>query len=151
MAALKRIMREYKELTVDSPFADESCTVQPKGDDYFSWQATITGPPSTPYEDGLFFLDIDLPHDYPFKPPKLKFTTSIYHSNISEKGEICLDTIKDRWSPALSVKKILQEVIDLLKQPNPDTPLRSDIAKLYKENRELHDKNAAEYTRKYAQ
>ena len=54
-------------------------------------------------------------------------------------------------SPALSVKKVLTEVIDLLKQPNPETPLRSDIAKLYKENRELHDKNAAEYTRKYAQ
>jgi len=49
------------------------------------------------------------------------------------------------------VKKVLQEVIDLLKQPNPDTPLRSDIAKLYKDNREMHDKNAADYTRKYAQ
>ena len=151
MAALKRIMREYKELTVDAPFPDDSCTVQPKGDDYFAWQATITGPPSTPYEDGLFFVDLDLPHDYPFKPPKLKFTTSIYHANISEKGEICLESIKDKWNPSLSVKKVLQEVIDLLQHPNPDTPLRSDIAKLYKENRELHDKNAAEYTRKYAQ
>jgi len=151
MAALKRIMKEYKELTVDAPFDDECCTVQPKNDDYFAWQATITGPSGTPYEDGLFFLDIDLPHDYPFKPPKLRFTTTIYHANISEKGEICLDSIKDKWSPALSVKKVLQEVIDLLKQPNPDTPLRSDIAKLYKDNREMHDKNAADYTRKYAQ
>ena len=107
--------------------------------------------PGTPYEDGLFFVDVDLPHDYPFKPPKLRFTTSIYHANISEKGEICLDSIKDKWSPALSVKKVLAEVIALLRQPNPDTPLRSEIAKLYKEDRPLHDKNAADYTRKYAQ
>jgi len=151
MAALKRIMKEYKELTVDAPFEDECCTVQPKNDDYFAWQATITGPPGTPYEAGLFFVDIDLPHDYPFKPPKLRFTTTIYHANISEKGEICLDSIKDKWSPALSVKKVLTEVIELLKNPNPDTPLRSEIAKLYKEDRALHDKTAAEFTRKYAQ
>jgi len=151
MAALKRIMREYKELTVDAPFEDDICTVQPKNEDYFAWQATITGPVGTPYEDGLFFVDIDLPHDYPFKPPKLRFTTTIYHSNISEKGEICLESIKDKWTPSLSVKKVLTEVIELLKQPNPDSPLRSDIAKLYKENKQLHDQNAAEYTKKYAQ
>ena len=54
-------------------------------------------------------------------------------------------------SPALSVKKVLTEVIELLKNPNPDTPLRSEIAKLYKEDRALHDKTAADYTRKYAQ
>lgn len=151
MAALKRIMKEYKELTVDDPFPDDSCTVQPKQDDYFHLQATITGPSGTPYEDGLFFLDIDFPNDYPFKPPKVKFTTNIYHCNVSDKGGICLDILKDKWSPALSLKKVLSSVIELLQFPNPDNPLRSEIAKLLKESKEEHDKNAAEYTRKYAQ
>jgi hypothetical protein len=108
-----RIMREYKELTVDAPFENDACTVQPKNDDYMQWQATLTGPagqsrgtpqsmllvgsggdvfsllslspllscacsPGSPYEDGLFFLDIDFPVDYPFKPPKIHFTTNIY-------------------------------------------------------------------------
>jgi len=151
MAALKRIMKEYKELTVDDPFEDDICTVSAKNDDYFAWQATITGPASTPYEDGLFFLDIDLPNDYPFKPPKVKFTTNIYHCNVSEKGGICLEILKDKWSPALSIKKVLTEIIDLLKEPNPDNPLRSEIAKQLKEDKAAHDKTAAEYTRKYAQ
>lgn len=65
----------------------------------------MLGPPSSPYVDGLFFIDIEFPTDYPFKPPKIKFSTNIYHMNITEKGEICLDILKDKWSPALSVKK----------------------------------------------
>jgi len=151
MAALRRIMVEYKKLTVDDPFPDESVTVQAKNEDYFSWQSTLTGPSGTPYEDGLFFLDVDFPTDFPFKPPKVKFTTNVYHMNVSEKGEICMESLKDKWSPALSMKKILQEILDLLKTPNPDSPLRSEIAKLYTENKELHDKTAAEYTKKFAQ
>jgi ubiquitin-protein ligase len=151
MAALKRIMKEYKELTIDQPFEDDICTVQTKNDDYFNWQATISGPQGTPYEDGLFFIDIEIPHDYPFKPPKIKFTTSIYHCNINEKGGICLDSIKDRWSPASSIRRVLTEIIELLTHPDPDNPLRAEIAKIYKENPELYNKTAAEYTRKYAQ
>jgi len=151
MSALKRIMREYKELTQDAPFENDACTVQPKNDDYMQWQATLTGPAGSPYEDGLFFLDIDFPVDYPFKPPKIKFTTNIYHCNVNEKGGICLDSLKDKWSPTLTTKSVLAEIMALLQFPNPDNPLRAEIAKLYKEDKAQHDKNAAEYTRKYAQ
>jgi len=150
-SALKRIMRELKELTTDAPFEEERCTVLTKNDDYFAWQATLTGPPGTPYEEGLFFLDVDFPTDYPFKPPKLRFTTSIFHMNISDKGEICLDIIKDKWSPGFSIKKVLQDVMTLVEHPNLESPLRSDIAKLYKDDRAEHDRQAAEFTKKYAQ
>jgi ubiquitin-protein ligase len=138
-------------LTIDEPFEDDICTVQTKDDNYYAWQATVTGPLCTPYEDGLFFLDVDLPQEFPLKPPKVKFTTNIWHCNVSEKGEICLDLLKDKWSPAVTIKTVLNEIIDLLKTPNPDNPLRAEVAKQFKEDRELHDKTAAEYTRKYAQ
>eukprot|EP00968_Pinguiococcus_pyrenoidosus_P022691 scaffold3340_cov255-Pinguiococcus_pyrenoidosus.AAC.11 len=68
--------------------------------------ATIMGPEDSPYAGGVFFLHIAFPADYPFKPPKVHFTTKIYHCNINSNGGICLDILKDQWSPALTVSKV---------------------------------------------
>ena len=63
------------------------------------------GPPDSPYSGGVFFLNITFPTDYPFKPPKVSFTTKIYHPNINANGSICLDILRDQWSPALTISK----------------------------------------------
>lgn len=101
--ALKRIQRELQELGRDPP---ANCSAGPVGDDLFHWQATIMGPDDSPYSGGVFFLDIHFPADYPFKPPKVSFTTRIYHCNINSNGGICLDILKDQWSPALTISKV---------------------------------------------
>merc|ERR1719253_1049377 len=90
------------------------------------------GPPDSPYAGGVFFLDIHFPADYPFKPPKVHFTTRIYHCNINSNGGICLDILKDQWSPALTISKVLLSICSLLTDPNPDDPLVPDIAQLLK-------------------
>ena len=59
----------------------------------------------SPYAGGVFFLSITFPTDYPFKPPKVSFTTKIYHPNINANGSICLDILRDQWSPALTISK----------------------------------------------
>lgn len=74
-------------------------------DAQFHWQATIMGPGESPYTGGVFFLAIHFPTDYPFKPPKVNFTTRIYHPNINSNGSICLDILRDQWSPALTISK----------------------------------------------
>jgi ubiquitin-conjugating enzyme E2 D/E len=149
MAAAKRIAKEWKDLAKDTP---ANCSAGPKNpNDMFNWVATIIGPSNTPYAEGVFNLEIQFPPDYPFKPPKIKFVTRVYHCNINASGGICLDILKDNWSPALTISKVLLSICSLFSDPNPDDPLVPEIAKLYKTNRKTHDQNALEWTRKYAQ
>ena len=145
--SLRRINKELKDLTEDPP---ANCSAGPQGDDLFDWIATIMGPEGTPYHGGIFFLRINFPSDYPFKAPKIAFTTPIYHCNVNKNGGICLDILKGQWSPALTISKVLLSITSLLSDPNPDDPLMPEIAKLYKSNKAKHDVNARESTIKYA-
>ena len=92
------------------------------------------GPEDSPYSGGVFFLNIHFPADYPFKPPKVSFTTRIYHCNINANGGICLDILKDQWSPALTISKVLLSICSLLTDPNPDDPLNSQAAGLLRDD-----------------
>eukprot|EP00695_Tsukubamonas_globosa_P000739 TRINITY_DN164_c0_g1_i1.p1 TRINITY_DN164_c0_g1~~TRINITY_DN164_c0_g1_i1.p1 ORF type:complete len:148 (-),score=17.54 TRINITY_DN164_c0_g1_i1:92-535(-) len=145
--ALKRITKELQDLQKDPP---SNCSAGPVGSELFHWQATIMGPPDSPYAGGLFFLNIQFPTDYPFKSPKCQFTTKIYHPNINSNGSICLDILKDQWSPALTISKVLLSICSLLTDPNPDDPLVPDIAHVYKTDRARYEATAREWTRKFA-
>mmetsp|Transcript_24034 Transcript_24034/g.42403 ORF Transcript_24034/g.42403 Transcript_24034/m.42403 type:complete len:270 (-) Transcript_24034:91-900(-) len=145
---LKRIRKELAEISLDPP---ELCSAGPKSDEnFFEWVATITGPEGSPYAGGVFYLDISFPKDYPFRPPKIRFRTKIYHCNIAENGEICLDTLKDNWSAALSISQVLLSICSLLADANPADPLVPNIARLYIEDRARHDEIAKEWTAKHA-
>ena len=71
-----------------------------------SLQATIMGPADSPFSGGVFFVSIHFPPDYPFKPPKVSFQTKVYHPNVNSQGSICLDILKEQWSPALTISKV---------------------------------------------
>ena len=145
--SLKRINKELSDLQKDPP---SNCSAGPITDDLFRWQATIMGPADSPFTGGIFFLEINFPADYPFKPPKCHFITKIYHPNINSSGGICLDILKENWSPALTVSKLLLSICSLLTDPNPDDPLVPEIATLYKKNRDKYDITAKEWTTLYA-
>lgn len=145
--ALKRINKELQDMSKDPP---SGCSAGPVGDDMFHWQASIMGPPDSPYQGGVFFLTIHFPTDYPFKPPKVAFTTRIYHPNINSNGSICLDILRSQWSPALTISKVLLSICSMLTDPNPDDPLVPEIAKMYKTDRVRYNQLAKEWTSKYA-
>ena len=87
------------------------------------------GPGDSPYAGGVFFVMIHFPPDYPFKPPKVQFQTKVYHPNINSQGSICLDILKEQWSPALTISKVAmpwqcygrssQSMQYMLRQRNP--------------------------------
>ena len=153
--ALKRIQKvnsilnqELKDLNNDPLF---TCSAGPiDNSDYYHWQATIAGPDDSLYAGGLFFLNIDFPVDYPFKPPKVTFSTRIYHPNINTHGRICLDILEDHWSAALTISKVLLSISSLLTDPNAEGPLVPEIADLYKTDKKKYEESAREWTKKYA-
>ena len=145
--AAQRISKELDNLTKDPP---ANCSAGPVGDDIFHWQATLMGPGESPFEGGVFFLDINFPTDYPYKPPRVTFSTKIYHPNINSSGGICLDILKDQWSPALTISKVLISICSLLDDPNPDDPLVPSIAELYKRDRAEYFLKAKTYTLQFA-
>lgn len=145
--AARRIMREQQDLSKDAP---DSCSAGPRGENLYVWDAMILGPADSPFAGGVFHLEIHFPTDYPFKPPKVVFLTKIYHPNISSNGNICLDILKDQWSPALTVGKALLSICSLLTDPNPKDPLVPAIANQYMQDRLQYDLIAREWTQKYA-
>ncbi|KAJ6946122.1 UBC core domain-containing protein [Populus alba x Populus x berolinensis] len=129
--ASKRILKELKDLQKDPP---TSCSAGPVAEDMFHWQATIMGPPDSPYAGGVFLVTIHFPPDYPFKPPKVAFRTKVFHPNINSNGSICLDILKEQWSPALTISKC-QPYIPIFKtmfrdhledDPHPPSHKQSD-------------------------
>ncbi|KAJ2501887.1 Ubiquitin-conjugating enzyme E2 2 [Coemansia sp. RSA 1972] len=146
-SSAKRIQKELAEISLDPP---SNCSAGPKGDNLYEWVSTIVGPSDSPYGGGVFFLDIHFPQEYPFKPPKIIFRTRIYHCNINSQGQICLDILKDNWSPALTISKVLLSICSLLTDANPHDPLVHSISQQYLSNRKEHDETAKEWTKRYA-
>eukprot|EP00549_Striatella_unipunctata_P026111 CAMPEP_0118690726 /NCGR_PEP_ID=MMETSP0800-20121206/10278_1 /TAXON_ID=210618 ORGANISM="Striatella unipunctata, Strain CCMP2910" /NCGR_SAMPLE_ID=MMETSP0800 /ASSEMBLY_ACC=CAM_ASM_000638 /LENGTH=194 /DNA_ID=CAMNT_0006588413 /DNA_START=99 /DNA_END=683 /DNA_ORIENTATION=- len=111
----------------------------------------ISGSSGTPYEGGIFEIDIVLPKQYPFEPPKMKFDTKIWHPNISSQtGAICLDILKDQWSPALTIKTALLSLQALLSTPEPSDPQDAEVARMYMSNPQEFQRTAKFWTDTYA-
>ncbi|XBW35405.1 hypothetical protein QEN19_000971 [Hanseniaspora menglaensis] len=149
MSMAKRLMREInaakndKEANIELQFNDPNNITQLTG--------TFYGPEDTPYYHGKFIIDIIIPADYPFKPPVMKFHNKVYHPNISSvTGAICLDILKNKWSPVLTLKSTLISLQALLCDPAADDPQDAEVAKHYIKDRDSFNKTAKLWTEIYA-
>lgn len=160
----KHVLSEEREESSPTCINNNSSTGRKQQCDEFSgwvdaqhfWEAMLNGPPGTPYEGGIYFLDITLPERYPFEAPKVKFTTPIYHCNIRSDGEICLDLLNlEEWRPALSVSAVLLSIISLLIDPEGEISEDDEFSdkerqKLFVADRSKYNELALEWTKKYA-
>jgi len=120
--AESRILKEIEEMYMNPP---DNVTAGPINDkDIFHWEAVITGPEETDYKDGVFLLDIVIPKEYPYKPPKCTFKTKIWHPNIDpDTGYICITTLKQKhWKPSMNISEVLYTIMLLFYKPNFDDP-----------------------------
>lgn len=144
---IRRLQSELKDININPP---DNCSADLYSDDINNWRAVIIGPDKTPYENGIFCVDIRFGENYPFSPPICKFLTRVYHPNIDKHGNICLDILKNNWTPAIGVSKLLVSICSLLDDPNPNDPLDADASELYKRDITEFNRIAREYTIKYA-
>lgn len=158
-SALKRLMAEYKQLISNPP--DGILAGPSNEENFFEWEALISGPEDTPFGGGVFQAKLSFPHDYPLSPPKMKFTSDVFHPNIYADGRVCIsilhapgddpmgyETSAERWSPVQSVEKILLSVVSMLAEPNDESPANVDASKVWRENREEFNRMADECVRK---
>ncbi|CAF3720839.1 unnamed protein product [Rotaria sordida] len=108
------------------------------------WTGYIDGPEETPFVGGRFYLNIDFPAAFPFKPSHIRFIRPIYHPNISTKCEIYLDILYSQWSPALSIRALLISLCSLLIDPNVEYGLNRNALKLYQIDKQKYEEIARE-------
>jgi len=132
--SLKRLMKELRQIASGDDGcwfrSGEGVHVFPAPDNLKFWRALIEGRSDSPFAGGVFVLNVILPDNYPFSPPKITFETPIYHCNVSDSGGICLDILRDSWNPALSVPKCLEAIRVMMANPDTDNALRQWIAEL---------------------
>merc|ERR1711934_479966 len=141
MAAVRRANKEWKNVC---KLSEEFAEAQFEGDNPLVWNVLLQGPEGCAYEGATFSLKFTFPTDYPFKNPKVAFSNpqQIYHPNVNEEGLICLDILKSKYSPAVSMPQVLNEIRNLLLFPSTESPLRAEVGKQYDDDREAFDQAA---------
>lgn len=137
-----RAAKDFRELSLPN-FVSLS---QPNPTDVMNYKITIK-PDEGYYRGGKFFFDLKIPNTYPHEPPKLKCESSVYHPNIDQEGNVCLNILREDWKPVLTINSIIYGLLYLFYEPNPEDPLNKEAAELLKNDRRQFELNVRRYMR----
>lgn len=147
----KRIQKDIASvralsLKENGVFVDSTTFSEPE------WAVFVQGPVESVWGGGVFKLKMSFPQGYPFDPIKINFAHGIFHPNVGSGGTICLDIIKkDAWSPSYTLTAVFQSIRSLLSDPNPDSPMNGDSARLFKSNKGAYEKKVLETVARWGQ
>eukprot|EP01120_Amphizonella_sp_Union-15-10_P005501 TRINITY_DN1633_c0_g1_i2.p1 TRINITY_DN1633_c0_g1~~TRINITY_DN1633_c0_g1_i2.p1 ORF type:complete len:204 (-),score=30.70 TRINITY_DN1633_c0_g1_i2:119-730(-) len=145
---IKRLVLELQEISKEQL---EGIRIVPNEADVSDILAILEGPEGTPYEGGYFRVKLRLGSEFPAQPPKGFFMTKIFHPNVSDKGEICVNTLKKDWKENLGIKHVLLTIKCLMIIPNPDSALNPEASRLMQESHDEYCRHAAMITSIHAQ
>lgn len=147
LASAAILMKQFRELT-NPKKAIPSFHVTLIDDDIYRWSVGVMVlSQDSPYHGGYFKAQMDFPYDYPYSPPKFRFTPAIYHPNVYRDGNICISILHrsgdpqsgeldgETWSPAQSVESVLISIVSLLSDPNINSPANVDAAVTWRKDR----------------
>ena len=157
--AMRRVTKEFQDI-YKNPLLNIGAQVGlPDQKNIMEWRCTMLGPQDTPFANGLFFLKIKFPDNYPKKPPEVSFLTPIYHINVNPKaptkgqteslGHVCISTL-NWWKPTSNIREVLHDIFALFYMSNPKSPYGMERAEEFRHNKKLYDKKCQYFTRKYA-
>ena len=158
--SLERVIEEFKDINMN-PISNKVTVVLLNENDYSEWKVSLLGPTDTSYKNGLFFLSIKFPNDYPNKAPEVCFLTPIYHVNVNPKapknlgdgveslGHVYISTL-NWWKPEIRMREVLTNIFALFYLANPESPYGLDRADEFRENRAVYEEKIKKFTRKYA-
>jgi len=141
--ALRHIMarfREYNKDPIDGFFCDPS-------DDAFKWKFTLLGPHDTPFEGEVLYGLILFTSNFPNEPPKIQFTSKMFHPNIGIDGVVCMSILHDtrienfydrpdeKWVPVHTIQSIVLSMLLIIQEPNAESPANIEAAKLMRDNK----------------
>ncbi|QRV86603.1 ubiquitin-conjugating enzyme [Ceratobasidium sp. AG-Ba] len=144
MVNLRRVQKDLKEIQ-ENPI--HGLTVETGEDNILVWNCAIKAEDESPYKKGTFKYKVEIPDEYPFKPPKVTFSTKIYHPGINEEGQICLPVLRDQWKPTQTMRSVLDTISDKVNNPSPDDPYEPEIAAQLKDNKPQFLAKAQEWTK----
>lgn len=147
--AASRVRREINEFQKKADCA--GIVLELEDNDLMKLKGSITGPPDTSYAGGTYKLAIEIPPTYPFNPPKVRFTTYLWHPNISSQtGAICLDILSTRWAAAMTLRTVLLSIQALMESPEPNDPQDAVVAQQFMQDRGMWKRTSLFWAQHFA-
>jgi len=127
-----RILKEAQNVQKQK---DSSIFLYMNQNNVLQWEGYLSGPEDSPFQDSYFKISINLTSQYPIKPPAIRFCTRIFHPNIHwETGEICIEVLKEQWTPLWTIESVCRAILFLMANPNAESPLNCDAGNMIRNN-----------------